>query len=338
MRSVATRSPYQSIGSGGKRERIRVVRKNQKEAVPTRSWYPSGMKALLAAREKPLIVPGVHDVLSALIAERQGAEAVFLSGYALTASSMGLPDLGYLSLDRLRDAATSISTRLSIPLLVDADTGFGNALHVVETTRSLIRAGAKGLFLEDQNNPKRCGHMRGKELAPRGEYFGKLRAAIDARADADFLIVARTDAIAAAGLEEAILRANEAHRIGADLLFIEAPEDGEMIREIAARVPGPKLINLVEGGKTPHLSREALFELGFVVHLHPVTGLYAATAALTEAYGALVGRGSPIDSGEGNEWRSDVGTDFQTFAELLDLESYFEQALRYRGDEEDKRE
>lgn len=111
-----------------------------------------------------------------------------------------------------------------------------------------------------------------------------------------------------------------------------------MIREIAARVPGPKLINLVEGGKTPHLSREALFELGFVVHLHPVTGLYAATAALTEAYGALVGRGSPIDSGEGNEWRSDVGTDFQTFAELLDLESYFEQALRYRGDEEDKRE
>lgn len=283
------------------------------------------MKALIASREKPLILPGVHDALSAIIAERAGAEAAFLSGYALTASAMGLPDLGYLSSDRLREASAAISARVSIPLLVDADTGFGNALQVIETTRSLIRAGASGLFLEDQKSPKRCGHMRGKELAPRDEYFGKLRAAIDARNEADFLIVARTDAIAAESLDEAIFRANEARAIGADLLFIEAPEDEAMIREVASKVPGPKLINLVEGGRTPLLSREALFELGFVVHLHPVTGLYAAAHALDSAYRSLTG----------DPPRDNAPIDFQSFADVLELERYFETALLYRDHEDE---
>src|SRR5690554_6570551 len=296
-----------------------------------RSWYPSNMKALLATRDRPLILPGVHDALSAIIAERAGAEAVFLSGYALTASAMGFFDLGYLTSDRLREVSAAISARLERPLLVDADTGFGNALQVIETTRSLIRAGARGLFLEDQASPKRCGHMRGKELAPREEYFGKLRAAVDARGEEDFIIVARTDAIAVAGLEEAITRANEARKLGADLLFIEAPEDESMLREIASKVPGPKLINLVEGVKTPLLGREALFELGFTVHLHPVTGLYAATAALDRAYRAL------LMSGGAKETAPETPTppppvDFHAFAQILELERYFERALLYRDD------
>lgn len=310
------------------------------------------MKALLSPRDKPLILPGVYDVLSAIVAERAGAEAVFLSGYALSASSLGLPDLGYLSIDRVREMSGAIASRLKVPILVDADTGFGSALQVIETTRSLIRAGAGGLFLEDQKSPKRCGHMRGKELASRGEYLGKLRAAAAARGEEDFLIVARTDAIAVAGLDEAICRANEARKAGADLVFIEAPEDEAMLREIASKVPGPKLINLVEGGRTPLLESSALFELGFTVHLYPVTGLYAATAALRDAYRSLLMSGSDrrpaadADSSadpralgnlDGSTSASEGSSiDFQAFAELLDLEGYFATALLYREDDPDE--
>jgi methylisocitrate lyase len=234
-----------------------------------------------------LLMPGVFDALSARIATRAGFEVVFISGYSVSATQLGEPDFGLLTQTEVVATATRICAAVDIPVIVDADTGYGNAVNVMRTVRELMRAGAAGIFLEDQVWPKRCGHMRGKRVIPAAEQVGKLRAAVEARGDDDLFIVARTDARQAVGLEEAITRALAYREAGADALFVEAPESLEELREIGRRLPPPLVANMVEQGVTPQLSAEELAALGFQLIVYPVAGLFAATRAMQELYARL---------------------------------------------------
>ena len=233
------------------------------------------------------VFPGVYDTLSAKLAERAGFALAFVSGYAVSATCIGEPDLGLLTQTEVVERARCICRSVDIPVLVDADTGYGNALNVARTVNELIAAGAAGCFLEDQVWPKRCGHLRGKRVVDRAEYLARIRAAVDARGGRDFFIVARTDAIADGGLEEAVARAEAARAAGADATFIEAPRSADELAAVGRRAPKPTVANMVERGRTPLRSREALAGLGFQLILYPLTGLLAAARALETAYGHL---------------------------------------------------
>lgn len=233
------------------------------------------------------VFPGVYDTLSAKLAERAGFALAFVSGYAVSATCIGEPDLGLLTQTEVVERARCICRSVDIPVLVDADTGYGNALNVARTVNELIAAGAAGCFLEDQVWPKRCGHLRGKRVVARAEYLKRIRAAVEARGGRDFFIVARTDAIADGGLEEAVARAEAARAAGADATFIEAPRSADELAAVGRRAPKPTVANMVERGRTPLRSREALARLGFQLVLYPLTGLLAAASALETAYGRL---------------------------------------------------
>lgn len=228
----------------------------------------------------PSVFPGVFDTLSARICERAGFPLGFVSGYSVAATAIGEPDLGLLTQTEMIDRARRICMSVSIPMIVDADTGYGNAVNVHRTVRELIAAGAAGCFLEDQVWPKRCGHMRGKRIIDRQQYVQKIRAAVDARAGRDFFIVARTDALAVEGLDEALARVTAAREAGADASFVEAPQSVEQLAEVGRRAPAPNVANMIAGGRTPVLPKERLAELGFHLILYPLAGLYAAAAAM----------------------------------------------------------
>ena len=228
--------------------------------------------------------PGVYDALSAKIAEQVGFPMAFISGYAVAATKIGEPDHGLLTQTEMVDQARSICASVSIPVIVDADTGYGNPLNVHRTVKQLIAAGAAGCFLEDQVWPKRCGHMRGKKVIERAQYLQKIHAAVDARANHDFFIVARTDAEAVMGLDEAIERVRAARALGADASFVEAPGSEEQLAAIGDRSPRPNVANMIEGGRTPVLPRKRLADLGFDLILYPLTGLYAAAKAVQDLY------------------------------------------------------
>ena len=217
--------------------------------------------------QRPDIVtaPGVYDALSALLVEQAGFEAAYLSGASIAYTRLGRPDIGLLSLDDVASVMRHIRERVALPLIVDADTGFGNALNVMQTVRVLERAGASAIQLEDRAMPKRCGHLDGKTLIPAAEMAGKIRAACDARRDADTLIVARTDAVAVEGMEAALARAERYAEAGADVLFVEALRSRADMGAAIARLGGraPLLANMVEGGKTPVLSAAELQAIGF---------------------------------------------------------------------------
>ena len=236
---------------------------------------------------RPLVMPGVYDALSARIAARAGFEAMFISGYSVSATQLGEPDFGLLTQTETVAAAARVCRAVACPVLVDADTGYGNAVNVVRTVEELRRAGAAGVFLEDQVWPKRCGHMRGKRVIPLAEQVQKLRAAVHARGDGDCFIVARTDARAAVGLEEAIARALAFREAGADALFVEAPQSLDELREIGCRLPPPLVANMVEQGMTPELPAAELAALGFQMIVYPLSGLFAAARALEEVYARL---------------------------------------------------
>ncbi len=227
---------------------------------------------------KALVFPGVYDTLSAKLAARAGFPMAFISGYSVAATAIGEPDLGLLTQTEIVEQARRVCRSVEIPIIVDADTGYGNPLNVIRTVRELIGAGAAGCFLEDQQWPKKCGHMRGKRVIERKEYLEKVRAAVDTRGDADFFIVARTDALAAVGLDEAISRVTEARALGANASFVEAPNSLAEMAEIGRRAPGPVVANMIEKGKTPVLPKEKLVELGFHLILYPLAGLFAACA------------------------------------------------------------
>jgi methylisocitrate lyase len=234
-----------------------------------------------------LQLPGVFDALSARLAARAGFEAVFVSGYCMSATQLGEPDFGILTQTEVVATATRLCAAVDVPVIVDADTGYGNAVNVMRTVHDLIRAGAAGIFLEDQVWPKRCGHMRGKRVIPIDEQVGKLRAAVEARGADELVIVARTDARQAVSLEDAITRALAYRDAGADVLFVEAPQSLDELREIGRRLPPPLVANMVEQGATPDLSADELRALGFQLIVYPVAGLFAATHAMQTLYARL---------------------------------------------------
>ena len=224
--------------------------------------------------------PGVYDTLSAKICQRAGFRMGFVSGYSVAATAIGEPDMGLLTQTEMIERARRIAMSVDIPIIVDADTGYGNPLNVHRTIRELIAAGAAGCFLEDQVWPKRCGHLRGKRIIDREEYVQKIRAAVEARAGRDFFLVARTDALAVAGMDEAVLRIESARAAGADASFIEAPGSIEQLAEVGRRVPRPAVANMIEGGRTPVLPKQRLVELGYQLILYPLAALLAAARAM----------------------------------------------------------
>lgn len=234
-----------------------------------------------------LQVPGVYDGLSALLVERAGFEVAFLSGASLSYTRFGRPDLGLVSMDEVAQAVGVIRERTALPLIVDADTGFGNALNVQRTVREFEKAGASAIQLEDQLAPKRCGHMAGKQVVPAAEMVGKIRAALDARRDPDTVIVARTDAHGVEGFDAALARAVAYAEAGADWVFYEGPDTVEQMRAVAAAVRRPLVHNLVEGGRTPVTRVDQLRELGYKVALHPGFLVHLFTAVAPEMLARL---------------------------------------------------
>jgi 2-methylisocitrate lyase-like PEP mutase family enzyme len=245
-----------------------------------------------------LVAPGVFNAWSALLAERAGFEAVYLSGASIAYTRLGQPDIGLVTFSELAETLSTIRERVPLPIIVDADTGFGNALNVRRTVTLLERAGggAGGLAiqLEDQTSPKRCGHLDGKTLIPAAEMAGKIRAALDARASSETLIVARTDAVAVEGLESALARAEAYREAGADVLFIEALRSPEQMRQATTRFAGraPLLANMVEGGKTPLLAAPELQALGFSIVIFPGGLVRALSRTANDYFASLKATGS----------------------------------------------
>lgn len=240
------------------------------------------LRALTGSQDRPLLLPGVANSLAARVVEEAGFGAAYVTGAGVTNTYLGMPDHGLITLDELCAHVDAICDVVDIPVIVDADTGFGNALNVQRTVRKLERAGAAGIQIEDQVSPKKCGHFAGKEVVAADEMAGKIHAAVDARRDDDLVIVARTDARATEGLEAACDRALTYLEAGADLIFVEAPESVEEMREITRRVPGLHMANMVEGGRTPILSRHELGELGFAVALYANATMRGAVVGMRE--------------------------------------------------------
>jgi len=238
----------------------------------------NNLKRLLR-RKKPLVVPGVFDAIGAKIAEKAGFDAMFQTGFGTSATLFGMPDYGFIGSTETVENARRICRAVNVPVIIDADTGYGNALSVWKLVRELESAGASGIFLEDQRWPKRCGHMKGKEVIRKEEYAEKLQAALDARKSKDFIIVSRTDAIATEGLDKAIERGLYYKKIGADVIFVEAPKSIAEMKKIGKTIKAPLVANMIEGGGTPISSASALHKMGFKIILYPLSVLFANTFA-----------------------------------------------------------
>ena len=265
---------------------------------------------------------GVFDTLSAKIAQQVGFPLAFISGYSVAATAIGEPDLGLLTQTEMIDRARRICSSVNIPIIVDADTGYGNPLNVYRTIKELIAAGAAGCFLEDQVWPKKCGHMRGKRVVEREEYVQKIRAAVEARGQSDFFIVARTDALAPVGIDEAIVRVTAACEAGADASFVEAPPSVELLAEIGRRSPKPMVANMIEGGKTPVLSKEKLAAMGFQLILYPLAALFASAHAITTIYKKLLADGTTLGA-------EAAQTSFDEFNSLIGVDEKYALAERF---------
>ena len=269
-----------------------------------------------------VLMPGVYDALTARIAARVGFDVVFISGYSVSAARLGEPDFGFLTQTDMVEAARAVCRVSDAPVIVDADTGYGNAVNVLRAVRDLQDAGAAGVFLEDQVWPKKCGHMAGKRVVDTAEHAAKIRAAVDARGDRDLFVVARTDARQPLGVEEAIERCLAYKEAGADALFVEAPQSVDELARVAEALPAPLVANMVERGVTPHLSRSELRDLGFALIVCPLAALYAATRAVTDVLTEL--RDEETTSGA-----YDRMVTFDEFNALVDLEARYEDEARY---------
>jgi len=245
---------------------------------------------------KLIIAPGVYDLISALSADRMGFEAIYMTGYGVVASYLGLPDAGLASYADMKNRVETIVGRTKTPLIADADTGFGGLLNVDLAVRGYEMAGAAAIQIEDQEFPKKCGHTPGRRVVPLEDMVQKIRVARDARDSKDFLIIARTDARTAHGLDEALRRAEAFATAGADVLFVESPESEEEMEKICSSFDLPCLANMVEGGRTPVLSRQRLLEIGYQIAIFPATGFLGAAAAFENIYGTLKTEGSSIES------------------------------------------
>jgi 2,3-dimethylmalate lyase len=278
----------------------------------------------LVAQGRVLVTPGVYDALTARLAERAGFPSVVLTGYGVAASLLGEPDVGLLTQTEIVDAARRVCAAVDIGVIVDADTGYGGPLNVQRMVRELVAAGARGMILEDQTWPKRCGHLADKDVIEAEEHAAKLRAAVDARGSESFLLVGRTDALEAHGIDEAIRRARLYKEAGADVLFVEGPRTEDELRRIGAELPGPLAVNLIEGGRTPILSLEELAELGFFSIGFVLSGLYATARAVERTFAELQARGTT--GGLGDDLMS-----FDEFNELIGVPSRLAEDRRYRA-------
>jgi len=268
-----------------------------------------------------LILPGAHDALSARIAVRAGARAVYMTGFGVAGSAFGVPDIGLITADQMTERVRAIAQALvPIPLVADGDNGHGGPFNVARLTRAYEQAGAQCIQLEDQVSPKRCGHMEGKEVIPLADAAAKIRAAVDARSSANFKIMARTDARATHDLDEALRRGEVFLKAGADILFIEAPLSEDELKRVAKTFSGmPLVANLVEDGKTPMLTPGALSQMGYKIALYPISAILSAAAALEKVYADLLGGTA--------EQRARVT--FSQYNEIVGLPDFLATAKRY---------
>jgi len=279
---------------------------------------------------KPIVVaPGIYDALTALIATRAGFGSLYVSGAAIAYTRLGRPDIGLVSMAEVAEALSLIRDRVDAHLIVDADTGYGNALNVVRTVQRFEQAGASAIQIEDQDYPKRCGHLDGKTLISAEEMCGKIRAAVDARRSRDTLIIGRTDAVAVEGVERAVERAMLYREAGADLLFVEAPKARDDLAQIAARLgsSGPLMANMVEGGKTPPLPAAELEALGYALVIFPGGIVRALGRMASDYYASLAGHGS-------TEPFRDRMLDFDGLNALIGTPEMIALGRRYAGNEE----
>jgi carboxyvinyl-carboxyphosphonate phosphorylmutase len=267
------------------------------------------LRELLAGGE-PIVAPGAYDGLSARLVEQAGFPAVYMTGFGASASLLGRPDVGLLSFGEMAGHARRLVQAVEVPVIADADDGYGNPLNVVRTVREYEAAGVAALHIEDQVSPKRCGHMEGKEVIAASEMVEKVRAAVEARRSAELVIIARTDARASEGLEAALERARRYRDAGADMLFVEAPESEEEVALVAEAFPDtPLLFNWVEGGRTPPVAHDRLRELGYRLIICPLSTLLAATAAVGETLARIREAGTPAT----------IATDLPAFADFTSV-------------------
>jgi 2-methylisocitrate lyase-like PEP mutase family enzyme len=277
----------------------------------------------LLAGDELIVAPGIYDGVSAALVAKLGFPAAYMTGAGVCASAFGLPDIGLATQTEMAERARVLAGLLEIPLIADADTGYGSPINVVRTVREYERAGVAAIQLEDQTFPKRCGHLSGKEVISADQFARTLAAALEARRDPDTVIVARTDARAPLGLDEAIARARRYADLGADVIFVEAPESEAEIEQIASSVDAPLLLNLVAGGLTPELDQARLAELGYRIAIHPIAIVTAIVPAAIEALSKLRAQSPPVHGGEvpGPE----------EFFELFGLSAWSELGRRYDG-------
>ena len=241
----------------------------------------------MIANGRFVTAPGVFDMISTLIADRMGFPALYVTGYGVSASHLGLPDAGLMTYTEMSDRVRKIAEAASTPIIADADTGYGGLLNVRHTVRGYEAAGVSAIQIEDQEFPKKCGHTLGRRVIPLEDMVAKIKVAVDSRSSADMLIIARTDSRTSLGLDEALRRAEAFDKAGADVVFVESPESEEEMRAINAAISKPTLANMVSGGRTPILSAEKLHNLGFAIAIHPALGFLAVGEALKSAYGVL---------------------------------------------------
>ena len=281
------------------------------------------VRKLLRDKSKPLVIPGVYDAIGAKIVEKVGFEAMFQTGYGTSATLFGMPDYGFISSTETVDNARRICHAVSTPVIVDADTGYGNALSVWKLVQELEEVGASGIFLEDQRWPKRCGHMQGKEVIQKDEYAEKLQAALDARSNKDFIIVARTDARAIEGLDKAIERGLYYKKIGADAIFIEAPKTIQEMKIIGKSINAPLVANMIEGGATPIISKSKLHKMGFKIILYPLSVLFSNTYSTLKLLQELK------KSGTTRKLSKQI-VNFNQFNDIVELSKYRKLERKYK--------
>lgn len=257
---------------------------------------PTTLRALIESDDL-VLAPGVFDMISAKVADSHGFNALYMTGYGTVASHLGLPDAGVAGYRDMVDRVAQIAGGTKAPVIADGDTGYGGLLNVQHTVRGYEQAGAQAIQLEDQESPKKCGHMLGRRVVEAREMTAKIRVAVDTRDSRDFLIIARTDARTTHGLDEALRRAEAYAEAGADILFVESPETPEEMQAIADRFDVPLVANMVEQGRTPFLSKDELQAIGFSLAIFPASGFLAAAAALNAAYGSLKDSGTTTNSG-----------------------------------------
>ena len=266
-----------------------------------------------------LPVPSCFDALSAKLIEQVGFKLMFMSGFAASASRIGQPDLGVMTLTEVLDQLNSITDASTIPLIGDGDTGYGNAMNVIRTVKSFAKIDCPGVLIEDQLSPKRCAHTPGKDVVSRDEAFDRIKASVDAREENDILIMARTDANHTHGIKEAIERAQKFYELGADILFVEAPKSVDEMRLVCKEVPGYKIANIVEGGLTPNLSMKELENIGYNLAVYPLTALSSAMKAMVDSLTKL-----KTDSDRSNNLMS-----FEELRKRVGFDDYYETSSKY---------